>query len=96
MTVARSAKQILSKINCPHLDLVRVTGKEGGYWYFVYDDVPNNVYETESVYVMRLNDMDLNRWVSTGLSFVLETEKSLEDRPERHENMSMIFKNMEK
>lgn len=96
-----TAKAVLKKIKCPFLDLVRVTGQEGGYWYFVYDNVPAEVYETESVYCMRLNDMAVDRWVETGKTFVekcQEREKELAEyragKPTYH-RMTMIHKNME-
>lgn len=93
---AKSAKQVLAQIKCPYLDLVRVTGREGGYWYFVYDDIANGIYETESVYVMRLNDMALDRWVASGKDLVAMCEAKLAERNDpEYRNMSMIYKNME-
>lgn len=59
-------KQVLKQIDCPKLELV----KGDGYWYFVYDDVANNVYETRSVYTMYLNDMTLVQWVEEGSGLV--------------------------
>lgn len=61
-----TSKQILTAIGCPHLTLIRVVGK--GYWYFQYDD--GKKYDTQSVYVPRLNMMSLERWVEDGKELV--------------------------
>lgn len=70
----KSAAEILRKIGCTHLRLYR--GK--GYWYFVYDTLDgadsNGLYDDEMVYVMRLNDMTLERWIETGTNFVNRME----------------------
>ena len=65
---ARSASEVLRLIGSPHLKLYRCTGH--GYWYFVYACDHEGVYDSKSVYVMRLNDMPLRRWVDEGLAFV--------------------------
>jgi outer membrane protein assembly factor BamE (lipoprotein component of BamABCDE complex) len=62
MANAINSPKILKKIGCPMLDLVN--GK--GYWYFVYDDVENNIWETESVYTMYLNSLSVEQWVNIG------------------------------
>lgn len=61
-----TVKQVLAKIDCPHLTLL----KGGGYWYFVYDIPQLNVFETKSVYTMRLNDLTLDMWVADGKELV--------------------------
>lgn len=56
----------------------------GGYWYFAYTMEATQsrrmVYDTESVYVMRLNDMSEERWIAEGARFVgrmnLEVEEA--------------------
>lgn len=63
-----NTRQILKKINCPYLELV----KGDGYWYFVYDEPAREVYETRSVYTMYLNDMTLEQWVEEGKALVAE------------------------
>lgn len=96
-----TAKAILKQVKCPLLDLVRVTGQEGGYWYFVYDNVPAAVYETESVYCMRLNDMPVDRWVEIGKDFVEKCQAREQEVAEEragkptYRRMTMIYKNME-
>lgn len=68
---AKSSKQIIKQIGCPHLNLYRGEG----YWYFIYDNLSNGgVYDSHSVYVMRLNDMGLDRWVDEGKAFVKKVE----------------------
>ncbi len=93
MKYAKSAKQILKAINCPHLDLTR--GPDGGYWYFTYDDLLTGEYETKSIYCCYLNQMTVDQWVEDGKDFVAEMQKKRDEAP-THKNMSMIFKNMEK
>lgn len=78
--MAISSKAIIKKIGNANLELVRGVGH--GYWYFVYDDAANNVYETESVYVPRLNDMPLERWVEAGKIFVVKVEAEAAERAE--------------
>lgn len=67
---AKSSKQIIKLIGCSHLSLVRCVGE--AYWYFVFDLPEHNIYETESVYTPRLNDMTVDQWVDIGKSFVDE------------------------
>lgn len=66
--MAISSRQILKEINCKLLDLQ----KGYGYWYFVYDDVENNIFKTRSVPSMYLNQMPLSIWVEEGKDFVKE------------------------
>jgi len=61
---ARSASEVLRAVGCSYLKLYRGEG----YWYFIYDS--GKVYESESVYTMRLNDMPLALWVQIGKNFV--------------------------
>ncbi len=71
MTYAKSTKEVLKKIGCSSLTLEHGQG----YWYFVYDDVPAKIFETESVYTVRLNDLTLDTWIEIGKSFVEKVEK---------------------
>lgn len=67
------AKTVINAIGNSKLKLYQGPG----YWYFVYDDIPNNVFESKSVMVMRLNDMPLKRWIETGQDFIEKmTEKN--------------------
>lgn len=67
---AKTVNQVLSKIKNDKLSLL----KGDGYWYFVYDDAENNIFETESVYIMYLSSMDVGEWVSIGKGFVVRVE----------------------
>jgi len=67
---AKSSAEILRLIGCRQLSLYRCVGQ--GYWYFIFDDLAGTgVYDTESIYCMRLNDMSIARWVDAGRSFAL-------------------------
>lgn len=66
--IPKSTTQIIELIGCDKLLLVNGSG----YWYFMYDDPENNIYETQSVYVMRLKHLALDKWVSIGDKFVSE------------------------
>ena len=59
-------KQILDKIGEKHLRLYQ----GDGYNYFIYDDEENNIYESESIMVMRLNWMSLEQWIDAGRAFI--------------------------
>lgn len=61
-----TTRKILKAIGCPILSLY----KGEGYWYFVYDDLDRNMFETQSVYAVRLSDMPLETWVQEGREFV--------------------------
>lgn len=63
-----TVRKVLKEIGCPVLNLYN--GK--GYWYFVYDDTARGVYETKSVYVMRLNELALAQWIEAGRGFIAE------------------------
>lgn len=61
-----TTRKILKAIGCPILNLY----KGEGYWYFVYDDLDRNVFETQSVYTVRLSNLPLEEWVREGREFV--------------------------
>jgi hypothetical protein len=42
-----------------------------GYWYFVFDDKAK-LYDTHTVFVMRLNQLPLEQWIEEGKDFVKE------------------------
>lgn len=63
------SKTVVKNISIPTTATLELVKGEG-YWYFVYDDVTNNKYETHSEYVMYLNSLDLDRWVEIGTTFV--------------------------
>lgn len=50
--------------------------KGEGYFYYVYDTTVDSqlVYDSQMVYVYRLNHQTLDRWVEDGRKFALETE----------------------
>ena len=72
MTNATNTKQIIKLIGLDNLKLVNGVG----YWYFIYDDVKNNIFETSVVQTMCLKDMPIDQWVKLGKEFVnhVETE----------------------
>lgn len=76
--MARSitSASVLSKIGCEHLALY----KGDGYWYFVYSDEAANIYESESVYTMFLNSMNIDRWVNLGSALVALAEAKADCR----------------
>jgi hypothetical protein len=53
---AKTVGQVLRHIKSHKLSLL----KGNGYWYFVYDDPENNIFETESVYTMYLSSMSVD------------------------------------
>ncbi|AUZ95310.1 hypothetical protein FDI40_gp551 [Agrobacterium phage Atu_ph07] len=63
------AKTVVNKITVPSTAKLELVKGEG-YWYFVYDDVINNKYDTHSEYVFYLNSLDLDNWVDIGTKFV--------------------------
>lgn len=68
-----TSKAILKAVGSAKLSLYYVTGH--GYWVFAYDDIAGrNVYDTESVYVPRLNSMSFDRWVEQGKDFLNKME----------------------
>lgn len=75
MTVryAKSTAEILRIVGCKHLNLYRGVGS--GYWYFIYDN--GVIYESESVYVPRLNDMTVAQWVEIGVRFAKQNGGSV-------------------
>jgi len=50
--------------------------KGEGYWYFIYDDVANNIYEDRSVYVYRFYDLSAERWLEIGRGFGNEIKEN--------------------
>jgi hypothetical protein len=66
MTIRK--RDILRALDCAKLDLIRVVGH--GYWYFQYDDPAAKIYETQSVYTVRLNDIKLSDWIAQGRDFL--------------------------
>jgi hypothetical protein len=55
-----------------------VKGK--GYWYFTASDVARNLFDSETILVMRLNDMPSARWVEDGVAFVSRVEADYAER----------------
>jgi hypothetical protein len=71
-----TVKAILRAIGNDKLELFR----GNGYYYFTYDDLEvNKIWADESVYVCRLNHLDLNRWIEIGKEFInkVETENNI-------------------
>jgi hypothetical protein len=64
--MAFRAATVVKALRDPRLKLV--AGK--GYWYFIFDDVKANRYETHSVLVMRLNQLPLKQWIEEGREFL--------------------------
>ena len=75
-----TSKQILAAIGEARLALYSNAGK--GYWYFAFDDKARNIFETEMVYVLRLSDMPLERWVEDGKDFCKKTLAKADERDE--------------
>lgn len=65
-----NTRKILATIKCEHLALC----KGDGYWYFIYDRPSLNIFETHSIYTVRLNDLPLETWVEEGHSFAQSIE----------------------
>ena len=59
-----SVKSILRAVRNPYLSLYRGEG----YWYFVLDD-GGDLFEEQSVPVMRLNQLSFSEWVDEGRAF---------------------------
>lgn len=78
MTRARSVKEVLRAVGSSYLSLY----KGEGYWYFIYDNgcLEALVYESFTVYAMRLNDMTRDAWVERGRDFVTGVEAGTWDR----------------
>lgn len=68
--MATTSKAILAKIGCAHLRLEKVVGH--AYWLFTYDN--GDQYETHSIYVARLNQMNESQWVAEGKALVEQME----------------------
>lgn len=70
-------RTILAKLKDKRVQLYRGPG----YWYFVFDAIEaHSVYETLSVYTMRLNDMPLEQWVAYGRQCIAQGEAEIEAR----------------
>lgn len=72
MTQIRSINKIFREDNLP-VELV----KGEGYFYFQYDLPEQNIFETESVYVDKLNHLAKDEWIRQGRQFAIETEHKL-------------------
>tara|TARA_R100000742_G_C4262862_1_gene80709 strand:- start:866 stop:1138 length:273 start_codon:yes stop_codon:yes gene_type:complete len=74
-------KKVLDAIGDPCLDLIQ--GK--GYLYFEYDSnkagtyIGGREFETHSVYVFRLNQLQFDRWVAIGTRFARECQEGSYD-----------------
>ena len=69
-----TVKKIIKAIGHPHLNLYRGEG----YQYFVYDNGKEGddmVYGDYSVYVHRINDLSLDRWVAEGKDCIKQIEE---------------------
>lgn len=65
-----TTKQILKAVGHSKLKLWRV---DAGYFFFQYDDLnANEIYETKTIEVYRLNHLPFERWVQEGQDFVAE------------------------
>lgn len=71
-----STKQVIKAVGSDKLQLVR----GAGYWYFIYDDVANGIYETTSVMTMRLGDFTVEEWAADGREFVAKVERQHAER----------------
>jgi hypothetical protein len=75
----KSTGEVLEMVSCKHLKLHR--NKAHAYWYFVYDD--GEIYETRTVHIPRLRDMNLQQWKAEAndfLGYVRYTHKNKDDR----------------
>lgn len=65
-------KDILKKIDCIYLDLVKVkprTYKERGVWIFVYQHDEKRIFRTHVIYKSSLADMSKEKWIYEGKTF---------------------------
>lgn len=69
MAQIRSINRVFKEDNLP-VELV----KSDDYFYFQYDLPEQSVFETESVYVFKLNQLTKDEWVRQGRQFAIETE----------------------
>jgi hypothetical protein len=74
--MAFKASSVIKAIGDPRLTLVA----GNGYWYFVFDDVAANMFETHSVSVMRLNQLPLEQWIADGKEFVAKMRQRIEEQ----------------
>jgi len=61
-----TSRKVLDVVGEPHLRLI--AGK--GHWHFVYDDIKAGIYDTRSIYAMRLSDLSFGHWVEEARVFV--------------------------
>jgi hypothetical protein len=52
-----TSRKVLDVVGEPHLRLI--AGK--GHWHFVYHDIKAGIYDTRSIYAMRLSDLSFGR-----------------------------------
>lgn len=69
MFQVRSINKVFTEDKLP-LELVK--GED--YFYFQYDLPEQNIFETESVYVAKLNQLTKDEWIRLGRVFVTEIE----------------------
>lgn len=70
MFTIKSINKVFQEDNLP-VELV----KGEGYFYFIFDAIEtHNVYETKSIYTVRLSDMTKDRWIDEGRTFAQETK----------------------
>ncbi len=63
----RSVNKKIKELGLP-VELV----KGDGYFYFIYDDVPNKIYDSKSIMVYSLTDFSRDRWVEEAKEFAAE------------------------
>jgi len=54
--------------------------KGEGYWYFTASDSTRNIYDSHSVYTMRLSDQTPAEWAAIGTAFLNQVEQDYSDR----------------
>jgi hypothetical protein len=72
--------------------LALYSNSKEGYWYFAFDDKERNIFETQTVYVMRLSDMPLERWIEDGKDFCRTTLEKADSRDEFASTQTFIIK----
>lgn len=79
---ARSAAAIEKAVGDARFSLARVAYRGGCYWLMIFDDRAAIYYETKSVYVPRLSDFTVARWVEDAKTFIAECHVAIRDRDE--------------
>lgn len=46
-----------------------------GYWYLIYDDPEQNIFETHSVYVNRMSELTLEQWIEEGRALLAKVKE---------------------